>query len=172
MYNWHGVEHLPVYLASISVAFVFLIISFFLHLWHVSQCAQSCRTSPDFSQLGLQPRQLSIRRYSTQFHRIVLLLNVGAHLIFFELTPDKNGWLLNNVFLEAVSDFVIPPTFHDSWVINSDLKKKAMIIGRGCTDYMYSQLSPCRHLATTDTQIIWTTAKSLAKNIIIINTDD
>ena len=34
--------------------------------------AQSFGISPDFSQLGLRPRRLSIRRYSAQFRRIIV----------------------------------------------------------------------------------------------------
>ena len=34
--------------------------------------AQSCGISTNFSQLGLQPRRLSIRRYSALFRRIIV----------------------------------------------------------------------------------------------------
>ena len=34
--------------------------------------AQSCGILPDFSQLGLRPRRLSIRRYSARFRRIIV----------------------------------------------------------------------------------------------------
>ena len=47
---------------------------------------QSCRISSDFSQLGLRPRQLSIRRYSARFRRIIV--NYCDKETIFKMPPS------------------------------------------------------------------------------------